>query len=135
MLSSFLGATYTLSGLGAVLFFLIYIAVIVLVIAGVWKMFVKAGEPGWAAIIPIYNYIVMLKIIGRPIWWIILFFIPFVNIVVYIICAIDLAKAYGKGTGFGIGIIFLSFIFLPILGFGDAQYQGAPNSQLAGGMA
>jgi hypothetical protein len=129
MLPSVVGAS---SG-GLVFIWIIYIAVIVLVIAGLWKTFVKAGEPGWAAIIPIYNYIVALKIIGRPIWWIILFFIPFVNFVVGIIVAIDLAKAFGKGTGFGIGLFFLSFIFIPILGFGDAQYQGAPNTgNLAG---
>jgi hypothetical protein len=127
------GASVTLTGGGAVFFDLIVLAIAVLAIAGLWKTFSKAGEPGWAAIIPIYNDIVWLKIVGRPIWWIILFFIPFVSIVVYIILAIDMAKAFGKGTGFGVGIIFLPFIFIPILGFGDAQYQGAPNTgSLAG---
>jgi Family of unknown function (DUF5684) len=130
MLPSVVGAS---SGGAAIILWLIYVAVIVFVIAGLWKTFTKAGEPGWAAIIPIYNYIVWLKIIGRPIWWIVLLFIPFVNFVVLIIMAIDLAKAFGKGTGFGLGLVFLSFIFIPILGFGDAQYQGAPNTgNLAG---
>ena len=130
MLPSVVGAS---SGGASAIIWIIYAAVIVLVIAGLWKTFTKAGEPGWAAIIPIYNYIVLLKIIGRPIWWIILLLIPFVNFVVLIIMMIDLAKAFGKGTGFGIGLVFLSFIFIPILGFGDAQYQGAPNSgSLAG---
>ncbi len=130
MLPSVVGAS---SGGASAIIWIIYVAVIVLVIAGLWKTFTKAGEPGWAAIIPIYNYIVLLKIIGRPIWWIILLLIPFVNFVVLIIMMIDLAKAFGKGTGFGIGLVFLSFIFIPILGFGDAQYQGAPNSgSLAG---
>ncbi len=130
MLPSVVGAS---GGGASAIIWIIYVAVIVLVIAGLWKTFTKAGEPGWAAIIPIYNYIVLLKIIGRPIWWIILLFIPFVNFVVLIIMMIDLAKAFGKGTGFGIGLVFLSFIFIPILGFGDAQYQGAPNSgSLAG---
>lgn len=121
------------SSAGSAVFWIIYAAVIVLVIAGVWKTFVKAGEPGWAAIIPIYNYIVGLKIIGRPLWWIILFFIPFVNLVVAIIVAIDFARAFGKGTGYGILLFLFPYIMFPILGFGDAQYQGAPNTgNLAG---
>jgi hypothetical protein len=130
MLPSVVGAS---SGGASAIIWIIYVAVWVLWVAGFWKTFTKAGEPGWAAIIPIYNTIVLLKIIGRPIWWIILLLIPFVNIVVGIIMLLDLAKAFGKGTGFAVGLIFLSFIFIPILGFGDAQYQGAPNSgSLAG---
>ena len=115
------------SGAGTAFIWIIYLAVIILDIAGGWKVFTKAGKPGWAAIIPIYNYIVALEIAGRPLWWFILFFIPIVNIVVGIIVAIDIAKAFGKGTGFGVGLALLSFIFIPILGFGDAQYQGNPN--------
>lgn len=95
-----------------------------LMIAAVWKVFTKAGEPGWAAIIPIYNTIVMLKIAGKPLWWIVLLFIPFVNFIVLILVMIALGKSFGKGTGFGIGLAFLSFIFLPILGFGNATYVG-----------
>jgi hypothetical protein len=103
----------------------LWLAIAIVVIAGVWKMFVKAGKPGWGAIIPIYNIILILEITGRPLWWLILCLIPLVNIVVWIIVAIDLAKAFGKGTGFGIGIAFLGCIFLPILGFGDAQYRSS----------
>jgi uncharacterized membrane protein YhaH (DUF805 family) len=103
---------------------IIYLAILVAVIAGMWKMFVKAGQPGWACIVPIYNAYIMLKIVGRPGWWLILLFIPFVSIVVGIIVAVDIAKAFGKGIGFAIGIILLGFIFIPILGFGDAEYQG-----------
>lgn len=103
---------------------LIYLAVIVLFIASMWIIFAKAGEPGWAAIIPIYNIIVLLKIIGKPAWWVILFLIPLVNFVIGIIAMIQLAKVFGKGTGFGLGLIFLGFVFMPILAFGDAQYQG-----------
>ena len=103
---------------------LIYLAVVVLVIAGGWKMFVKAGKPGWGIIIPIYNQILMIDIAGRPLWWIILMFIPVVNLVVCIIVSIDIAKKFGKGTGFGVGLTFLPFIFMPMLGFGDATYQG-----------
>jgi hypothetical protein len=102
----------------------VYLAFIVLLIASMWKIFTKAGQPGWAAIIPIYNLYILLKIIGRPGWWIILMLIPFVNFVIAIIIAIDLAKSFGKGVGFAFGIILLGIVFLPILAFGDARYQG-----------
>ena len=103
---------------------IVWLALIIFFIAVGWKIFTKAGKPGWAAIIPIYNIIVFLEIINRPIWWILLTLIPFVNFVVAIIMAMDLAKSFGKGTGFGIGLIFLSPIFSAILAFGSAQYQG-----------
>jgi hypothetical protein len=101
---------------------LIYLVVVVAVIAGMWKVFVKAGKPGWACIVPIYNIIVLLEIAGRPIWWIVLLFIPIANLIVLILVALDVAKAFGKGTGFGLGLAFLGFIFYPILGFSDATY-------------
>jgi hypothetical protein len=100
--------------------------VAVLVIAGMWKVFTKAGKPGWAAIIPIYNTIVLLQIAGKPVWWFLLFFIPIVNIVIAVMVMIGIAKAFGKGTGFALGLLFLSPIFIPILGFSDAQYVGTP---------
>lgn len=96
----------------------------VIVIAGLWKAFQKAGKPGWASIIPIYNIVVILQIAGKPLWWIILLFIPFVNFIMIIIIMIAFAKAYGKGAGFGLGCAFLGVIFIPILGFGNAQYVG-----------
>lgn len=89
-----------------------------------WKIFEKAGKPGWACLIPIYNMVVMLEIVDRPLWWIILYFIPFVNIIIYIIVIFDLAKAFGKDIGYGFGLLFLSIIFMPILAFGNAQYTG-----------
>jgi len=102
-----------------------YLALIILMIAGFWKTFEKAGQPGWAAIIPIYNIYVMLKIVGRPGWWLILFFIPFANVIVYFILAIDVAKSFGKDALYGIILLgFLSYIGYLILGFGDAEYQG-----------
>ncbi len=110
-------------GAGGGIIMLIWLAIVVGVIAGVWKTFAKAGKPGWGAIIPIYNVILLLEIAGRPIWWIILLLIPVVNLVVAIIVAIDVARNFGKGTGFGLGLAFLGFIFYPILGFGDARYQ------------
>ena len=103
---------------------LIYIAIIVAVIAGWWKIFTKAGEAGWKSIIPVYNFIVILKIVGRDWWWVILMLIPIVNFIILIIVALDLAKSFGRGTGFGIGLAFLSFIFAPILGFGSDTYKG-----------
>ena len=103
---------------------IIYLAVIVLMIASMWKIFVKAGKPGWAAIIPIYNIIILLQIVQKPVWWIILLFIPLVNIIIAIILYVALAKAFGKGVGFAIGLLLLSIIFLPILGFGSAKFVG-----------
>jgi hypothetical protein len=100
------------------------LAVLVLFLAGLWRVFQKAGKPGWAAIIPIYNLIVLLEITGKPIWWIVLFFIPLVNLVPLFLVSIEVARRFGKGTGFGIGLAVLGFIFYPLLGFGDAQYQG-----------
>jgi len=93
-------------------------------IVAMWKVFTKAGQPGWASIIPIYNLYVWCKIVGRPWWWILLMLIPFVNFIIAIILCIDMAKSFGKGAGFGIGLALLGIIFLPILGFGSAQYQG-----------
>ena len=93
-------------------------------IASFWKIYEKAGKPGWTSIIPIYNVIVLLEIIKKPLWWIVLFIIPIVNIVIGIWTTNLLSKNFGKGEGFTIGLIFLPFIFYPILAFGDAQYQG-----------
>jgi len=114
-------------------FFLItMLGLVVLMIVGFWKVFTKAGEPGWASIVPIYNVVVMLRIAGMPLWWIILFFIPIVSIVPAFVLPINLAEKFGKGTGFGIGLALLPFIFYPVLGFGDAQYQGASGYDDAG---
>ncbi|QEF98755.1 hypothetical protein Mal15_28100 [Stieleria maiorica] len=111
-------------GIIGLLILVIQLAILVVVIAGLWKTFEKAGKPGWGAIIPIYNIILLLQIAGRPIWWIVLFFIPLVNLILAIIVSIDVAKNFGKGVGYGIGLAFLGFIFYPMLGFGDAKYQG-----------
>ena len=99
------------------------IALVVFSIACCWKIFAKAGKPGWACLIPIYNAIVMLEIVKRPVWWIILCMIPLVNIVVMFILIFDLARKFGKGAGFGLGLAFLGFIFYPILAFGSAEYD------------
>ena len=103
-----------------------YFAFVILMIAGLWKTFSKAGQPGWAAIIPIYNLIVLCQVAGRPIWWFLLLLICFP--IFYIIICIDIAKRFGKGGGFAVGLILLPFIFFPMLGFGSAQYQGGAPS-------
>ena len=104
---------------------LIFLAIVVGIIAGIWKVFTKAGKPGWAAIVPIYNLIILLEIAGKPLWWFILFLIPIANRVAAILVGIAVAQKFGKGSGFGVGLALLGFIFYPILGFGDAKYQGA----------
>ena len=101
---------------------LTYLAIILILIASYWKVFDKAGQPGWAAIIPIYNIYILLKIVCRPSWWLLLYIIPVVNIITTIIVTLDLATRFNKDTVFGIGLILLPVIFYPILGFGDASY-------------
>lgn len=103
-------------------FWICYAVYTISIIAAWWKIFSKAGQPGWAAIIPIYNWIVWCKIVGRPAWWVLLLLICFP--IFFIILSIDLAKSFGKGVGFAIGLILVSIIFFPILGFGSATYQG-----------
>ncbi len=105
-----------------------WLAAVVFVIAGVWKVFTKAGQPGWAAIVPFYNIIVLLQIVGKPLWWLILMLIPVVNLVIAILVMIELAAKFGKGMGFALGLVFLGFIFFPILGFGSARYQGSASA-------
>jgi len=108
--------------MGAYMFVIMIVAI--LAIVALWRIFTKAGKPGWAAIIPIYNYVVLFEIIGRPGWWVLLLFIPIVNFVILIIAMLDLAKSYGKGSGFAIGLILLTTIFMLILAFDSSTYQG-----------
>ena len=119
------------AGLIAIVFGALLIPSLILIAIYVianWKIFEKAGQPGWAAIIPIYNLIVMLDVQGRPKWWVIWYLIPFVNyvsiLVMFIILCLDYAKRFGKDGGFVAGLILLNPIFLLILAFGSAQYQG-----------
>ena len=103
---------------------ILYLAVIVLTIIGTWKVFVKAGRPGWAAIIPFYNIYVATEIARLPILWFILAILPVVSIVGQIMICIKVAENFGKSAGFGVGLALLSFVFYPILGLGEAKYQG-----------
>lgn len=115
------------AALGAIWF--VWLLVLIVAIVAQWKIFTKAGEAGWQSIIPIWNTIVLLKIVGRPAWWILLLLIPFVNIVVFIVVMLDLAKSFGKSVAFGVfGLIIFSVIGELILAFGDAKYVG-PGGQ------
>ena len=114
----------------------IYLAIVVLWVLGMWCVFAKAGESGWQALIPLWSTIVLLRIVGRPWWWLILYVIPIVGLVILIIVANDLAKSFGRGVGTTVGLILLQPIFVAILGFGSAEYHGpaAGGRQLAPAM-
>jgi len=110
-------------GPGEIVVLLIYLAIVILMIVSLWKVFEKANQPGWGILIPIYNLILMLRVAGKPIWWILLMLIPLVNIIPSVLVPIAIAKNFGKSAMFGVGLIFLPFIFYPILGLGDAEYN------------
>lgn len=104
--------------------------VFIVLLAAIWRIFEKAGKPGWAALIPIYNIIILLEIIGKPWWWLLLMiFVPIGNIIWGIWAINLLSKSFGKNEGFTVGLIFLSIIFYPILGFGTSEYQGPAGIQ------
>jgi hypothetical protein len=115
------GGMFAAIGAGVML---VYFAIILLIIISMWKIFTKAGKPGWAAIIPIYNCIVLLEIVNKPVWWIILLLIPFVNLIFMIIVMHQLSVSFGQGVGMTLLLIFLPFIGYPMLAFGSAQYVG-----------
>lgn len=121
------------AGLAAYLttIWLVSFVLMVIMIIGYWKVFTKAGEAGWQSIIPIWNVIVLLKIAGRQWWWILLMLIPIVDIVILAIVYLDIAKSFGHGIGFALGLIFLPFIFWLILGFGGSQYVGPGGAAVA----
>lgn len=111
------------NGAGGCFLTLVYLAMIIAIIAGFWKVFEKANQPGWGALIPIYNVILLLKIANKPLWWLVLMFIPFVNLIPAILVPVAVARNFGQSDLFAVGLILLPFIFYPILGFGDAQYS------------
>lgn len=119
------------SATGVGFMMIVYLAVMVVMFAGMWKAFQKAGKPGWAAIIPIYNAIVLLEIAGKPLWWIILLLIPVVNIVIAIMVCHQVSLAFGQGGGMTALLILLPFIGWPMLGFGDAQYHGPAGTTVS----
>lgn len=111
-------------GTAEIILILCAVGIAVLVIASMWKVFEKARQPGWAAIIPFYNFYIMLKIAGKPGWWLVLMLIPIVNYVFVIWTYNMISKSFGKDEGFTVGLVLLGFIFWPILGFGSARYLG-----------
>lgn len=100
---------------------IVYLLCVVLMIAAWWRVFTKAGQPGWAAIVPILNLYILCKVARMSGWWVLACFIPLVNLIAFIIISVNVAKRFGKGVLFGIGLLLLPFIFYPILAWGDAQ--------------
>lgn len=103
---------------------IIVLAVFLLFFAAQWKIYEKANKPGWACLIPIYGFIVLMQIIGKPWWWLFLILVPVVNFIFLIWMSNLLSKSFGKSEGFTVGLVLLPFVFYPILGFGDAEYVG-----------
>lgn len=106
---------------------ILYLAIMVAFVVSLFKVFAKAGKPGWAAFVPIYNVITLLDIAGKPVWWFILLGVPVVNFIILFLVTGAIAKQFGKSAGFGIGLLLLPFVFYPMLAFGDAKYEGAPK--------
>jgi Family of unknown function (DUF5684) len=123
--------TYNTSGAGAGAILLWVAVVYAILVIPYWVIFTKAGQPGWPALIPIYSTYIVLKIVGRPGWWLVLFIIPLVNLVILIIMMNDLSKSFGHGVGFTLGLIFLSLIFVYILAFGSSTYRGPAGAGAA----
>jgi len=122
MSSDYFNYTGALVG-GAIFLWIFYLALIALSIVSMWKIFVKAGKPGWAVLVPFYNLWVELEILGRPWWFLLLIlFVPIANVVVAIMLIFDFARVFGKSVGFGFGLLFLPIIFFPILAFSSAKY-------------
>lgn len=97
-------------------------------VAGFWMVFAKAGEPGWAAIVPIYNIYVLVKISNNEWWWLLVFLIPLIQIVAIVKIQLNVASEFDQGTGFAVGLILLPIVFYPLLGVGDYQYDAGPPS-------
>ncbi len=115
------------SAIGAgfmIVYYVICLALAIVMLVAMWKMFVKAGKPGWACIVPFYSQYCLFDIAMGNGWLFLLSFVPCVNFVMAILCYFRLAKAFGRGTGFGFGLVFLTPIFMMILGFGKDEYIG-----------
>ena len=111
-----------LAGMGTMLLISGIIGLVMII--AMWKMFSKAGRPGWAAIVPIYNVIVMIDIAGLEWWYLLLLLVPIANIVAIFKIYIGVAENFGQSTGFGVAMVFFSIICMPILAFGSAEYVG-----------
>jgi len=122
------------SGMTEMIVVVFQLSLLGLMVAGGWKMLEKANQPGWGVLIPAYNLVLALRLAGKPIWWIILLFIPIVNFFVGVAVAVAISRNFGKGFLFGLGLLFLPYIFCPILGFGRAEYvpAGLPSMDQLG---
>lgn len=114
--------------IGLLLFVIVYLGIIALMIISMWKVYEKANQPGWAAIVPIYNLIILMEIAKKPTWWVAMMFIPIANIVFAVMTLNGVSKNFGKDEGYTVGLLFLGIIFWPILAFGDAQYVDSKNN-------
>lgn len=112
---------------------ILYLAIIAVWVIGMWKVFEKAGKPGWAAIIPIYNFIILIEIVGKPMIWVLWLILPCVNFVFIIWLYNLVSKSFGKSEGFTVGMVLFPYIFWPILGFGDAKYLGPSAAEAQNG--
>jgi Family of unknown function (DUF5684) len=116
----------------------IYAGIGVLYFAASWRVYTKAGQPGWAALVPVYSFIVWMRMIQKPAWWVLMMFIPLVNFYFLLVASVATARAFGKGAGYGLGLFFLGLIFWPMLAFGSAKYvmsAGEAPKQMAMAMA
>jgi phage FluMu protein Com len=95
-------------------------------LGGLWQMYLKAGEPGWSCLVPVYQLMVLARVAGKPAWWGLLLYVPVVQLVIWVLISLELAKRFDRGTDTAIGLIFLPPVFFCILGFGDAEYQEEP---------
>ncbi len=112
-----------MSGAGVV----VYLVFVIFEIGALWRVFTKAGKPGWGSIIPLYNIYLLCKVAQHSGWWFLLFLVPIVNVIVFIVVWYGVARAFGHGVGFTAGLVLLSPIFLPILGYGSSKYRGRPQ--------
>ena len=120
--------TTTSGGGSSIIGTLFALAIIIFIIESMWRVFTKAGQPGWAVLIPIYNVYILCKVAGKPGWWVLLMLIPLVNVIIAFLVCLGVAQQFNKSAVFGIGIFFLPFIFYALLAFGDASYGGAATA-------
>lgn len=120
-----------LGPLAVVVFILVGLAFTAFWVAGAWKMFEKAGQPGWGILVPIYNLLLIVRIAGSPDWMFVLLLIPFVNIVAHIFVSLELGKRFSKGPAFTIGLIFIPAVFYALIGFTSDEYTPPPSGPLA----
>jgi len=112
---------------------LIYLVLIILIATGIWRMFEKAGKPGWAALVPLYREWNMVQMTGKSLWWFFLLFVPLVNFVIIVRLYIEVARAFGKRGSYALMMVFFPFVAFPTLGFGAARYKdpNAPEPQIS----